>query len=275
MSETACPTCGKGGFSSDGYMKRHHALVHGESLREECECSAEGCDNVSPNPKFCSFECLGKARREYEENGCAHPDCDEEVYKQKYCSQDCANKESWKNRENPAKRPEVRKKISRKQRGYRNSFYGKTHTKEARERISEASSGSNHPFFGLTGEDHPTYGNVSGLKREYVEETGHTVRSLWEKEIDLMLHQAEINYEYEPETFKLSSGLTYTPDFVVDDIVIEVKGWPDDTSKKRAKKFLQVFPRYTSIVVGNEIPCDIFIAWDEREKLVNVLSEIR
>lgn len=272
---TPCPTCGKTGFTSEDYMKRHHALVHGESLREEYECSAEDCDKVSHNPKFCSFECLGRARRKYEEKECAHPDCDASVYKQKYCSQDCANKDSWKTRDNPAKRPEVRQKISRKQRGQENSFHGETHTEKALQKISDASSGENNPLFGVTGEDHPAYGNVSGLKREHVEATGHTVRSLWEKEIDLMLYHAEINYEYEPETFELSPELTYTPDFIVEDIVIEVKGWPDDISKKRAEKFLQEFPEYTYIVVGNEIPCDIFIAWAERENLVNVLSEIR
>ncbi|MDY6761606.1 MAG: NUMOD3 domain-containing DNA-binding protein [Candidatus Nanohaloarchaea archaeon] len=272
---TPCPRCGKTGFSSEDYMKRHHALVHGESLREEYECSAEGCDNVSHNPRFCSQECLGRARRKYEKKVCKREGCDGEAYKHDYCSRDCANQESWKNRDNPAKRPEVRQKLSAQRQGSRNPFHGEEHTEEALEKMAEASSGQNNPWHGMTGEDHPAYGNVSGLKLQTVEETGHTVRSNWEKEIDLLLHKSGFDYAYESRTLELSAELTYTPDFFVGDTVIEVKGWPDELSKKRAKKFLQEFPEYTYIVVGNEIPCDIFIAWDERETLVDVLSEIR
>lgn len=60
-----------------------------------------------------------------------------------------------------------------------------------------------------------------------------------------MLHGEGINYEYEPEPFELSSGITYTPDFVIDDMVIEVK-----------------------------VPCDIFIDWKSRFTLLDILQKL-
>lgn len=274
MSKTECPKCGKSDFTDESYMKKHHKLKHGESLREKYECSAENCDNLSYNPKFCSEECMGQSRRKYEDSVCKGPNCKNSVYKTDYCSQDCANKNSWKNRDNPAKRPEVRKKISEKQMGESNSFYGKSHTQEALEKISESTSGENHHLYGVTGEDHPSHGIASGLKLQTVEKTGHTVRSNWEKEIDILLHDSNLSYEYEPETFDLSNGDTYTPDFVVKkDIVVEVKGWPDDRSKDRARLFMKSNPDITYIVVGNKIPNDIFIAWKNRNRLISKIKE--
>lgn len=112
MADNECPKCGKSDFSNKSYMKRHHKFVHGESLVEQYECSIEGCNNITRNPKFCSQECLGKARRKYKYEACKRKECENQAYKFDYCSQDCANKDSWKKRDNPAKRPEVRKKIS-------------------------------------------------------------------------------------------------------------------------------------------------------------------
>jgi len=180
---------------------------------------------------------MGKHRREYEEKPCKNPNCDEMAYKFDYCSQDCANKNSWKDRDNPAKRPEVRKKISEAKQGWTFEM-----SEEGKKKISEAMSGENHPHYGKTGKDHPKYGKLSGLKMQEVEETGHTVRSNWEKKVDLLLHKSNLEYKYEPKTFKLTDELTYTPDFIVDNIVIEVKGWPNDISKKRAKIFMQEQP---------------------------------
>lgn len=268
MGESECPTCGKTGFSDESYMKKHHKLVHGESLREEYECSIEGCDNVSYNPKYCSIECLGEARRKYEETECKRPECDEKVYKFDYCSHDCANKNSWKERDNPAKRPEVRKKISEAKKGQTWEM-----SEEGKRKISEAMSGENHPHYGKTGKDHPAYGNVSGYKVQVVEETGHRVRSNWEKEIDLMLHSSNLKYSYESMTFELTDELTYTPDFVVGNVVIEVKGWPNEISVKRAELFMEEEPQFFYLVVGNRIPCDKFIDWKERDKLVEAIKE--
>lgn len=248
-------------------MKRHHKLIHGESLVEQYECSAPDCSNVTRNRKFCSQRCMGKVRRKYTFSPCKNPSCEKTVYKNDYCSRDCSNKTSWKKRDNPAKRPEVREKIAKAKEGQTFDM-----PEEAKRKISRAMSGKNHPLYGKTGKDHPKYGIVSGLKLQKVKETGHAVRSNWEKEIDLLLHNSEFDYQYEPETFELNRELTYTPDFIVEDIVIEVKGWPNAISKKRARIFMEERPEYTYIVVGNRVPCDIFIDWENRTELI---SEIR
>lgn len=91
-----------------------------------------------------------------------------------------------------------------------------------------------------------------------------------------MLHKADMDYEYEPKTFELPNGDTYTPDFIIrDEIVIEVKGWPDQKSKKRAKQFMQEYQKYQYIVVGNRIPCDKFIEWKKRDALIEEVHATR
>ncbi|MFB6115502.1 MAG: NUMOD3 domain-containing DNA-binding protein [Candidatus Nanohalobium sp.] len=277
MEDTECPTCGKEDFSNESYMKRHHKLAHDESLREKYECSLDGCDNKSCNPKFCSEECLGKARRKYEKSECKNSNCNAQVYKFEYCSRECANKSTWNDRTNPAKRPEIQDKIADSQKGDKNNMRRKGgHSEESKQKISNSMSGEDHPLYGVKGKDHPSYGNVSGLKLQKVEKTGHRVRSDWEREIDEKLHESDLNFEYEPKTFELSSSETYTPDFIVEDeIVIEVKGWADERSKKRAKQFMEKFSDYYYLVIGNELPNDKFISWSERNSLISFLREIR
>lgn len=232
--------------------------------------------NVQLKYVIMNLTTLNFAGRKYEESVCKSTDCDNTTYKTKYCSRKYANQNSWKQRNNPVKRPKVRKKISEKQKGKNNNFYGKKHSKEAKKKISESLSGEKHHLYGVTGEDHPSYGIVPGLKFQKVNETGHTVRSNWEKEIDLILHKNNICYEYEPKTFQLSNGGTYTPDFIVQgQIVIEVKGWPNKLSKKRAKQFMSDYSEYVYVVVGNRIPYDKFIKREEKEKLISLLREIK
>lgn len=150
-----CPTCGKSEFTDESYMKRHHKLVHNESLVEKYECSIDNCNNITSNPKFCSQKCLGKARRKYEFGNCKRPECDNETYKFDYCSNKCANKESWKKRDNPVQRPEVREKISEAKKGQTWEM-----SEQGKKNISESMKGENHPLYGVTGKDHPSHGNV-------------------------------------------------------------------------------------------------------------------
>ena len=55
--------------------------------------------------------------------------------------------------------------------------------------------------------------------------TRNIVRNSWEAEIDLLLHEAGVDYEYEARTYELETR-RYTPDFETPDAVIEVKGVP-------------------------------------------------
>lgn len=155
---------------------------------------------------------------------------------------------------------ETRQKISNSLEGENNPWYGVTGeehplygyewSEEQLEQLSEASSGENapwygvtgkdHPWHGVTGEDHPLYGYewseeqlqrlaeahkgqlTGGTDQIYVQESDTTVRSGWEAEIDVMLHESDINYEHEGATFDLGD-YTYTPDFICEsNVVIEV-----------------------------------------------------
>lgn len=114
----------------------------------------------------------------------------------------------------------------------------------------------------------PTY-----PKLYYVKELGHSVRSKWEEEIGLLLKANNITYGYETKTFKFN-GTSYTPDFIVRDNVIEVKGPLYDLQRKKYREFNELHPKLNFIMVGSgsdEI-CDIHIPWKERERLVGVLS---
>ncbi len=67
-----CPTCGDE-FDSEMGMKVHHNSVHGESLVETstCEhCGDEYTVDSGSRGRFCSLECVGKAKRKRVEKDC-------------------------------------------------------------------------------------------------------------------------------------------------------------------------------------------------------------
>ena len=45
------------------------------------------------------------------------------------------------------------------------------------------------------------------------------------------------------------------------------------TRQKKAKSFMEEFPTYTYVVVGDEMPCNIYIPWDKRSELLEVLND--
>jgi replication factor C small subunit len=187
---------------------------------------------------------------------------------------------------NPAKRPEVRKKIS-------NALTGHTHTEETKRKISRKNRGNK-----IT-EEHrrkiaaaaserdtsymqtPAYSQalskaLKGREPTYpkpydVAEISHSVRSSWEEKVAKSLANHDIPYDYEPE-FELSIG-SYFPDFMIDDIVIEVKGFANERSVAKATAFMNEFPEYSYVVVGDEIPCDIHMPWKERKELIEVITD--
>jgi len=105
----------------------------------------------------------------------------------------------------------------------------------------------------------------------YVEETDRKVRSGWEAEIDRMLYDSELKYEYEPKIFDIGQQ-SYTPDFKVNDYIIEVKGRVVDRDIKRAEKFMDTHSGFEYVVVGSYLPSDIHIDWDNRDELIKVVQ---
>lgn len=186
---------------------------------------------------------------------------------------------------NPSKRPEVRKKIS-------NALEGHPVGAETREKISEknrnntiseqhrravsiAASEMDRSYMQTKEYSRALSRSLRGRSPTYpepyaVDELTHTVRSSWEKKIAKLLIENEISYSYEDE-FVLSKG-SYYPDFITGECVIEVKGWSNDRSIKKADWFMEEFPEYKYVVVGAEIPCDIHIPWEDRKNLVKVIK---
>jgi hypothetical protein len=274
-SETACPTCGRE-FDTEIAMKRHHYSIHGESIADTVTLVCEHCGKEREYTRstaekytsgFCQ-ECLYN-----EDLGDAHPS----------------------SRERPA---EVRERIAEARRGHEMpeetkkavregwwEWWENEADQEARiekliEGIPDERSDEMKQRISKTLQGHEVSEETRQKIRENavphspltieVEETGHTVRSNWEEEIDLMLHEAGVEYEYEPEWYDLD-GKRYLPDFRVGDTVIEVKGWADDDSIHQAEKFLEQHPDQRYIVVGSEMPADVFIPWENRERLLEVL----
>ncbi|PSQ63879.1 MAG: hypothetical protein BRD21_01180 [Halobacteriales archaeon SW_8_66_22] len=54
---------------------------------------------------------------------------------------------------------------------------------------------------------------------------------------------------------------------------VEIKGFSTERSIKKAKSFMEEFPTYTYVVVGDEMPCNIHIPWDKRSELLEVLND--
>lgn len=193
--------------------------------------------------------------------------------------------ENFTEEDNPAKRPEVREKISE-------ALDGHEVSEETRQKISEANTGNE-----ISQEHREAIGEAAAkTDRSYtqteefgqkiseankgreptfpepyeVEELSHMVRSSWEEAVGKLLGDEGINYSYEQE-FELSDG-SYYPDFIVDPEVVEVKGWVTDRAVDQAEQFMELYPSYRYTVVGNELPCDVHIPWEDRKKLREVFQ---
>ena len=108
-----------------------------------------------------------------------------------------------------------------------------------------------------------------------VPETNRTVRSKLERTTDQLLHASPFDYDYEPRVFDLPSGTGYLPDFIVDeDIVIEVKGNADERSISKATQFMDTYRGVAYVVVGDSLPCDWFLPFDEIDTLPDLLDSM-
>lgn len=74
------------------------------------------------------------------------------------------------------------------------------------------------------------------------EDLGHYVRSNWEANFARILKIQGKSYEYEPKTFQIAEDKTYTPDFLVDGIFYEVKGYWTEKSKLKLESFVKIYP---------------------------------
>lgn len=103
-----CPTCDRDDFDSEGAMKIHHSLKHGESLiMQDYECEHCG-DTFSARKddvgRFCSYDCLWQSRKDQVELECDH--CGEtfesdpsDAHRRRFCSYDCKSAHGSEKRE--------------------------------------------------------------------------------------------------------------------------------------------------------------------------------
>jgi len=97
----------------------------------------------------------------------------------------------------------------------------------------------------------------------------HSVRSGWELGVAEMFVEHGIDYEYEPKMFNVN-GEGYVPDFILNDIVIEVKGRVTDGGTK-VEKFVQQTDKKV-IVIGANLDVDDRYSYNDKEKVLEVLQ---
>jgi DNA polymerase III alpha subunit len=125
--------------------------------------------------------------------------------------------------------------------------YGKEKANEIRKSMSKKFSGEGNPMFGKPC-PHRKGGFRSDLK--------HYVRSTWEADFARILKLHNLDYKYEPKSFKLRRAngeiLHYTPDFYVpsQDTFYEVKGFLRDLDEEKLELFQQQYPQINLVIIN-------------------------
>ena len=92
----------------------------------------------------------------------------------------------------------------------------------------------------------------------------HRVRSTWELTVANLLSDAGVDYEYESLEIEYGDGRIYTPDFVTDHYVIEVKGHVYSNEVEKANAAMDYLDERKYVVIGRELPADVHIKLKER-----------
>jgi hypothetical protein len=124
------------------------------------------------------------------------------------------------------KTEEARKQLSERSKKYRASDETKQKMRvSAAKRLRE---GRNlHPFHGKGG---------------YRQDIDLYVRSRWEANFARYLLLTNQKFEYEKVSFSLRDGRTYTPDFKVENMLYEIKGWWTQAAKEKFEIFKEDYP---------------------------------
>lgn len=278
MPDFECPECGRE-FTVRGFHS-HWGHVHEGPIPEECpepEFSEEHRENISEALE--GREVSEETRRKISEAGKERFKDPAEREKAAEARRGVPMPESAKEAISEAMErewEENREKWEDAIAGKEGNDYatGNTLTDEHKQAISDYHSGKDMPEEHRDAISEAMMGNThGGLDFQTVEATGNTVASAWEAEFDRRLHELGATYEYEGETFDIGDGQTYTPDFIIGDLVVEVKGgiWTG-WSIERAERFRDQYPEYTYMVVGNDsVPCDIHYEWRERDSALAVV----
>ena len=129
--------------------------------------------------------------------------------------------------------------------GELNPIYDVGHTKDARQRMSEAFTNGNRKSFGYAG----NWGTPTEYKTPNQGKV--TMRSSWEAEAARYLTALGLSWYYEYKWLKLNADTRYLPDFYIPklDLFIEVKGRTTDAD---LYKFNLAKDKYNIILWGKE-----------------------
>ena len=150
-------------------------------------------------------------------------------YKRFYCNIKCRTKD-WIGKNNP--------------------MFGKKQSEKCKRIVGQMSkkfTGKNNPMFGKKID-------LSG-KNCFYDDLGHRCRSSWEVNYARILKHLKIKYEYEPTSFELNEGDSYTPDFYLinNEEYIEIKGYARDLFKEKINRFKEQYPEIKlKIIYGQE-----------------------
>ena len=142
-------------------------------------------------------------------------------------------------------------KLSEYIEAHRKRHIGKKISEETRKKLSANSQKQTHRFSRCRG------GFREDLKLYF--------RSSWEANYARYLNHINTSWEYEPTTFDLGEGYTYTPDFKLNDgSYIEIKGWLTEKGKMKLERFKSKYPDVKLILLDR----------NDYRKLVNEYKNI-
>lgn len=122
------------------------------------------------------------------------------------------------------------------------------------------------------GSKSPMYGKIAYPKFKYVESLKHGIRSSWEQYVCELLIKNNIEYLYEPETFKLiinNKETTYTPDLKIKNYFIEIKGPLFDWQIEKMKEFSKNHNFIIITSLGNFKRLENFMCFDYYDLIEN------
>ena len=147
--------------------------------------------------------------------------------------------------------------------------FGPEKAARVKKMLSERNRGKGNPMYGRPPTETKTY-----TKAGYRDDLGHYVRSTWEADLARVFIYQGLAYQYEPQTFELTTEtgqpITYTPDFYVPelDTWFEVKGWMDKTSAHKLALFQAQYSDHKLIVVDKtafaefQLQYQDLVAWE-------------
>lgn len=133
---------------------------------------------------------------------------------------------------------------------------GKPKSEEHKKKLSQTmidkgiAKGKNNPMYGK----HPitTKGFKSGKR---IDLNNQYFRSTWEANFARIIQYNNKQYEYEKHVFPVKidgNDCTYLPDFKIDNIFYEIKGYWYDDAKIKTEAFMQQYPEIKLVIVDSE-----------------------